>query len=198
MSSFVGHAIAPVILYAATEPKGAPRRAGWLLVLAALALAPDVDYLLRGLILPGSPPIRVTHSIVGSLALPAIVFLVLILRGMRGRTLRLRGMQAAGAGLSHVALDLLVGVTPAALLWPLSARTFRFPGGILPSAGAISLGNPYFHRNLLIELGVLLPILAIVLLARKRQTPLRTRVLAAGALASVAIACMLISASLTR
>lgn len=198
MSSFAGHAIAPVIVYLATEPREAPRRTGWVLVLAALALAPDVDYLLRSLILPGSPPIRVTHSLAGSLALPAAVVLVLALRGMRGGPLRLRAMQAAAAGLSHVVLDLLVGVTPAALFWPLSTRAFRLPGGLLPSAGAISLGNPYFYRNLLIELGVLLPILGIVLLARRRRMPLRARVLAAGALACLAVGCMLVSASLGR
>jgi len=197
MSSFVGHALAPVILYAASEPGRAPRRSGWLLVLVALALAPDVDYIVRALILPGPPPIRVTHSLLGSLALPAVVVLVLRLRGVRGGALRLRALQAGAAGVSHVVLDLLVGVTPAALLWPLSRWTVRLPGGVLPSAGAISLTNVYFYRNLLIELGVLLPILGMVILLRSERS--RTgRLIAVGGLGLVSICFMLLSAGLSR
>lgn len=198
MSSFVGHALAPILVYAATEPSDAPRRAGWPLVLVGLALAPDADYLVRSLILPGSPPIRVTHSLLGSLVLPALVVLGMVMMGARGRTLRLRAVQAAAAGVSHVVLDLLVGVTPAALLWPFSTWTARLPLGVLPSAGRLSLANPYLHRNLAIELGVLLPLLAIVLLARSRPRSKTGRWMAMGGLAMVSLAFMLLSARLAR
>lgn len=203
MSSFVGHALAPVILYAATEPRGAdsidaPRPRLWLAALVLLALAPDADYLVRALILPGSPPIRVTHSFLGSLALPALVLLVLMAMGVRGRPLRLRGFQAASAGLSHVLLDLLVGVTPAALLWPFSSQTFRLPGGVLPSAGHLSFANPYLYRGILLELGVLLPILAMVRLARREGKQGAPGWIAIGALGLVSLGSMLISAALPR
>jgi inner membrane protein len=198
VSSFIGHALAPVILYAATEPERIPRRALWPLALVAMAWAPDVDYLLRFLIITGNPGIRVTHSILGSLALPAIVVAVLAMRGMRGRMLRLRAFQAAAAGLSHVLLDLLVGVTPAALLWPFSSATARLAGGILPSAGRLSLANPHLYRNLLLEIGVLLPILAMVILLRAESTSRARRLIAIGGLGAVSICFMLLSAALPR
>ncbi|HEX2202699.1 MAG TPA: metal-dependent hydrolase [Longimicrobium sp.] len=199
MSSFVGHALAPLIAYRATEPEGAPPSRSWPLVLVALGLAPDVDYLLGGLILPGARPVRVTHSLLGSLVLPAAVVLAgMLARRWRRRRLALRGGQAAAAGLSHVALDLLVGVTPAALLWPLSNTTFRLPGGVLPSAGRLDPGNPYLYRNLLLEMGVLLPLLGIVHLLRSNRSGGRKRALAAGALAAVSLASLLLSASLSR
>jgi membrane-bound metal-dependent hydrolase YbcI (DUF457 family) len=198
VSSFVGHALAPAILYAATEPGRIPRRALWPLALVAMAWAPDVDYLLRALILPGDPPIRVTHSILGSLVVPAVVVAILAMRGVRGTTLRLRAMQAAGAGLSHVLLDLLVGVTPAALLWPFSSATVRLAGGILPSAGRLSLGNPYLYRNLLIEIGVLLPILGMAILLRAEPKSRARRLIAVAGLGAVSICFMLLSAGLRR
>ena len=40
--------------------------------------------------------------------------------------------------------------------------TYVSPIGVLPSAGAISLTNFYFFRNLGIEIGVLLPIYLLV------------------------------------
>ncbi|NEO85783.1 MAG: hypothetical protein F6J87_16255 [Spirulina sp. SIO3F2] len=55
-------------------------------------------------------------------------------------------------------LDLLVGVTALPLFWPFDAHRFKLPFGLLPSAGKISLSNPYFYSNLKIELGVLLPL----------------------------------------
>lgn len=199
MSSFAGHALAPLIALAATEPGGAGPSPRWALVLVALGLAPDADYLARALILPGTPPVRVTHSIMGCLALPAAVAVAgMLFQRWRGRRLALRGAQAAAAGLSHILLDLLVGVTPAALLWPLSSRTFRLPGGILPSAGRLDPGNPYLYRNLLLEMGVLLPLLAIVLLLRSGRAKERRGTLAVGALAAVSLGALLLSASLSR
>jgi len=198
VSSFVGHALAPVILYAATEPGPVPRRALWPLALVAMAWAPDADYLLRSLILPGDPPVRVTHSILGSLVVPALVVAILAMRGLRGTMLKLRGFQAAAAGLSHVLLDLLVGVTPAALLWPLSRATVRLAGGILPSAGRLSPGNPYLYRNLLIEVGVLLPILGMAILLRAGPAFRARRLIAVGGLGAVSIGFMLLSAALPR
>ncbi len=107
-------------------------------------------------------------------------------------------MQAGAAGLSHVLLDLLVGVTPAALVWPFSRATVRLAGGILPSAGRLSLGNPYLYRNLLIEAGVLLPILGMAILLRAESTSRARQLIAVGGLGAVSIGFMMISASLSR
>jgi len=168
MSSFIGHGLAALTL-SALGPSTGPRRWGWLAWLVVLAWAPDMDYVAAPLRLPGTPIIRVTHSLVGCLVLPLATMAFLYVRGERGAMWRWRALQAAGAGLSHVMLDLLVGVTPAALLWPLSRETFLLPFGVLPSAGWPKLTNPLFYRNLLIELGVLLPLFAGLFLVRARD-----------------------------
>lgn len=82
------------------------------------------------------------------------------------------------AGLSHLLLDLLVGVTPLPLFWPLSNLTMRLPFGLLPSAGRIQLTNPYFYRNLLIELGILLPLSWLLLkLPHSQKRPIQIALL---------------------
>ncbi len=97
----------------------------------------------------------------GSLALPLCAILALKLRPFGPYSL-----QALLAGLSHVLLDLLVGVTQLPLLWPLSQRAFKLPFGVLPSAGSMRLDNYYFFHNLVIELGVLVPLYYGLYLAR--------------------------------
>ena len=130
----------------------------WLGWLAVLASAPDIDYLVRALGSPAHQGSRITHSIAFSLILPlfsvGVLYFVKGLKSQRG----LLSVCAVLAGLSHLALDFLVGVTPLPLLWPLSSAAFSSPVGILPSAGRIQLSNYYFYRNVLIELGVLVPI----------------------------------------
>lgn len=68
------------------------------------------------------------------------------------------------AGLSHLILDLSVGVTPLPLLLPLVKISFKLPFGILPSAGRVDLQNYYFYRNLWLEMGVLLPVFVVTCL----------------------------------
>ena len=104
MSSFIGHSLAALTVYAMDRP-ARPLRWGWLVWLVVLALAPDIDYLLAPLRLPGTPIIRVTHSLVGCLTLPALTAAVLALRGERGTRLGWHSLQASCAGLSHVVLD---------------------------------------------------------------------------------------------
>lgn len=197
MSSFIGHTLAALTL----STWEAPSRRGhwvWTAWLVVLALAPDVDYALSVLRLPGSPVIRLTHSLVGCLTLPGVTLVWLRLRGERGAAWRAHALQAAGAGLSHVLLDLLVGVTPAALLWPLSRETFRLPFGVLPSAGRLKLSNPLFYRNLLIELGVLVPLCVGFLLGREAGPRSTRRVLLLGMLGLVSLSFMAWAASLPR
>ena len=196
MSSFIGHGLAALTVYA-VGPGARPVRWGWLAWLGVLALAPDVDYVVAPLRLPEPPVLRVAHSLVCCLTLPLLTVAFLAWRGERGARLRARGLQAAGAGLSHVVLDLLVGVTPTGLLCPLSRETFRLPFGVLPSAGRIRLDNPLFYRNLLIELGVLVPLCTGLVLLKRGPRSAR-RALLVGGLALLSAGFMVWAASLPR
>jgi membrane-bound metal-dependent hydrolase YbcI (DUF457 family) len=128
---------------------------GWLVVFAS---APDIDYLVPALGSPAHQGSRITHSIAFSLILPLLsVGVLYFLKGLKSQR-RLLSMCAVLAGLSHLVLDFLVGVTPLPLFWPLGSTAFSSPVGILPSAGRIQLSNYYLYRNVLIEVGVLAPI----------------------------------------
>ncbi|MEM9567034.1 MAG: hypothetical protein AAF974_01910 [Cyanobacteria bacterium P01_E01_bin.34] len=65
-------------------------------------------------------------------------------------------LQIVGAGISHLVLDLLVGVSPVLALWPLSQSPWVLPFGVLPNAGRLQWGNYYLYRDLMIEMGLLL------------------------------------------
>lgn len=161
MSSFLGHSLAAYSLAYVTQCReGASSRrlvwAGWLVVLAS---APDIDYLIPALNSRAHDGLRITHSVAFSLALPACTAAALYLTSGDRRRLKTLCVCAALAGLSHLVLDFLVGVTPLPLLWPFSAAEFEAPAGILPSAGRVQLSNYYFYRNLFIETGILAPIL---------------------------------------
>jgi inner membrane protein len=163
MSSFLGHSLAAYSLASAAlyREGTSPQRfmwAGWLIVLAS---APDIDYLIPALNSRAHDGLRITHSVAFSLALPLCTAVALCLISRDGRKLKTLTVCAALAGLSHLVLDFLVGVTPLPLLWPFSAATFSFPAGILPSAGRVQLSNYYFYRNLLIEIGILAPTLYV-------------------------------------
>ncbi len=132
--------------------------AGWLIVLAS---APDADYLIPALNSRAHQGLRVTHSVAASLVLPLCTAVALCLTSRDVRKLRSLSVCALSAGLSHLVLDYLVGVTPLPLLWPFSSATFTSPAGILPSAGGVQLSNYYFYRNLLIEMGILVPVLYV-------------------------------------
>jgi len=163
MSSFLGHSLAAYSL--ATAGRGrqgpAPTRLVWAAWLVLLASAPDVDYLVPALNSRAHQGLRITHSVAFSLVLPLCTAAALFLTGRDRWHLRSLGACAALAGLSHLVLDFLVGVTPLPLLWPLSTATFASPAGVLPSAGRVQLSNYYFYRNLLIETGALAPILYV-------------------------------------
>lgn len=163
MSSFLGHGLAAYSLASATRygRGSAPLRFAWAVWLVVLASAPDIDYLVPALNSRAHQGLRITHSVAFSLALPLCTAVILFLASRDGRKLKSLGVCAALAGLSHLFLDFLVGVTPLPLLWPLSAATFASPAGILPSAGRVQLSNYYFYRNLLIETGILAPTLYV-------------------------------------
>jgi inner membrane protein len=166
MSSFIGHSLAGLTAAAIgqklqPEPpaRGVWRDLLWTILLITIACIPDIDYLIPALRLQQSGGIlRITHSIIGVMLLPTCIMLSMWSNGSRGRIFKLKSYQLILAGLSHLLFDLLTGVFPEPLLYPLSDRTFRLPFGLLPSAGKIQLTNYLFYRNLFIELGVLLPL----------------------------------------
>ena len=163
MSSFLGHSLAAYSLFSLEQWKWPSSRwraiwFGWLIVLAS---APDIDYLVPALGSHAYQGIRITHSIAFSLILPLFSIGVLyFVKGLKSQR-KLLSICAVLAGLSHLGLDFLVGVTPLPLLWPLSSAAFSSPVGILPSAGRIQLSNYYLYRNVLIEVGILAPIFYI-------------------------------------
>jgi membrane-bound metal-dependent hydrolase YbcI (DUF457 family) len=123
-----------------------------------LASAPDIDYVVPALASPAHQGSRITHSIAFSLILPLLsVGVLYFVKNLKSEH-RLLCVCAVLAGLSHLVLDFLVGVTPLPLLWPLVSTAFASPVGILPSAGRIRFSNYYLYRNVLIEVGVLVPV----------------------------------------
>ena len=178
MSSVFGHSLMAVTIYLVTETIAKPRsfldrsksllaksnNVFWLLWLIIVASIPDLDYAIEVWQSTNNRGLRITHSISFSLVVPILTIAVLFLIEIRGENLLLRSWQLVLAGLSHLVLDLLVGVTPLALLFPLIRISFKLPFGILPSAGKIDLDNYYFYRNLKLEMGVLLPVFSLALL----------------------------------
>jgi membrane-bound metal-dependent hydrolase YbcI (DUF457 family) len=160
MSSFLGHSLAAYSLFSIDwrERPSTLWSAVWLAWLVVLASAPDIDYIVPALASPAHQGSRITHSIALSMALPLLsVGVLYFVKGLKDQR-RLLSVCALLAGLSHLVLDFLVGVTPLPLLWPLDSAAFASPVGILPSAGRIQLSNYYLYRNVLIEVGMLAPI----------------------------------------
>ncbi len=169
MSSFVGHTLAAATIYV-NDKRGPHSRAdlAWALWLVVAAAAPDIDYAVRALRV-GAAEVRLTHSLLGASAVPVLTILLGLFIGWRGPVLTKRSLQVTAAGLSHLVLDLLVGVHPMPLLWPLSQVTVVLPFGILPSSPYLSLTNVYLYRNLLIEVGILAPLCLGLYLLRSTQ-----------------------------
>ncbi len=170
MSSFIAHAVTALNLDSLTQAPTPRDKAGiggslWLLF---ISIAPDADYIIGFLNPANHEGLRISHALGSILFLPLLTILILQLPFFHTWDRRRYGLQALLIGISHLLLDLLVGVRPQPLLWPLSPATFQLPFGILPSAALLSLTNYYFYRNLFIEMGVLLPLFAgIHLLIRK-------------------------------
>ncbi|MEM8717298.1 MAG: metal-dependent hydrolase [Cyanobacteria bacterium P01_G01_bin.4] len=170
MSSVVGHSLLGIVVYACcplskhgllsvSVPFSPRSLAGiWLLCLVVVAVAPDLDYVVSWLDMGHYGGLRVSHSLMFSLWIPGAVTFGLWRAGIGGKSLTVMTMQMVVAGLSHLVLDLLVGVSPVPALWPLSQSPWKLPFGVLPSAGRLQWGNYYLYLNLKIEMGVLLPL----------------------------------------
>lgn len=177
MSSLIGHSLVGGMIGWLAQPVLHQRKLGqtlWSGWLAVVAVIPDLDYVIPFLHPSANGGLRITHSLFFALLLPALTLLGLKLARVSRETLRYCGLLLILAGLSHLGMDLLVGVTALPLLWPVRDRLFRLPFGLLPSAGKLSLANFYFYFNLLIELGVLLPIITCMFI-QKSSIPAQAR-----------------------
>jgi inner membrane protein len=186
MSSLIGHSLAAIAINIAIPKASNPAASnqappqqkrwgdllwlGWLIIVAC---APDLDYVIPSLYPSAHGGMRITHAITSCLILPIASILVMVVSSwlfhrnhsdLRSQPqlkphICKKATQLLGSGLSHPLMDLLVGVTPLPLFFPISKNLFKLPFGILPSAGKIDLTNYYLYRNLGIELGILLPLL---------------------------------------
>ncbi|NES21197.1 MAG: metal-dependent hydrolase [Symploca sp. SIO3E6] len=170
MSSFIGHSLTAVTIgIAYNSPRQPPLyRFGWYFWLIVISSFPDLDHFIPWLHQSAHQQTRITHSLTFALIFPICTILLLTIKGVRGSKLKLYSWQVILAGLSQILLDLLVGVVGIPLFYPFSRQNFKLPWGILPSAGKLDLSNYYLYRNLLIEMGVLLPILSLVIIIRYR------------------------------
>lgn len=169
MSTFIGHFATGATVYLSKYSARDTRRRWALPVCILLAVAPDFDYfLLWALHLEILP--RITHSLAFCLLLGTIANLLIRIRRNKAEA-DVHWSLFLIAPLTHVLLDFLVGAHTLPLLWPFSSNEMMSPIGILPSAGHTrSLVSYVFWRNLLIESGILLPILTSVV-ALKRASP---------------------------
>jgi hypothetical protein len=169
---------------------------GWLIIVAS---APDVDHIIPALHLTYQyQDVRISHSIVLSLVLPIGTILLLTLLGCKGRSRIIRSQQVILAGLSHLVLDLLTGVNKLPLLWPFSRETFKLPFGLLPSAGQVNLFNYFLYRNLLIEIGVIAPLVYTAYLISPGKKINHATKFRIGALFLISICFMFWASSLSR
>lgn len=206
MSSFFGHSLAGLTTYAVGYKLQTDRLSRfdrynwlWLGVLVAIALIPDVDYLVPQLkFQEGAETLRITHSFAGVLLFPAIGIVILFVLGDYGRSFKLKSFQLAIAGLSHLLLDTLTGVYPKPWFYPFSLETFKLPFGLLPSAGKIDLTNDLFYRNLFIESGVLIPLSISLLLSVGDRRRRGKHQLTIGIGLSISVCFMIWAASLSR
>ena len=180
MSSFVGHSLAAVTVYAISPrfPDTSRFHIGefaWLSWLIVVSCLPDIDYGFKALRLHiDGETVRITHSFIGALLFP--IFTVIAFWTLNKLTNKLAAcsllqmtIQLVVAGLSHLALDLATGVSSLPLLYPFSNKLFKLPFGLLPSAGRLRLDNYFLYRNLFIELGVLIPLtISLILLLKHR------------------------------
>lgn len=166
MSSFMAHGLCGLTVYASgRQPTTRPKQLLWAGWLTFLALAPDIDYAFSAL-RPGG--LRLTHSFGFTLFLSFVTVGGLWLT--RPGQLKTAGWQPLAATLTHIFCDVLVGVHPLPLFWPLAAAEWVLPFGLLPSAGQINLQNFYFYRNLMIEMGIFLPLVGLFLKGAKIKT----------------------------
>ncbi|HOC20601.1 MAG TPA: metal-dependent hydrolase [Anaerolineae bacterium] len=175
MSSIIGHTLNTVGIYANSRQPEMERPSWWWSLLwlgwlGFVGLAPDLNYVIPQLYVTRrsieTDP-RITPSLMGAWLFPLLTMAALAVFPLQHQTRRALGMQVTLVGLSHLILDILVGVWPLPLLWPFSAARFKLPFGILPRAPTFQMNNPYLYRNILMELGIFVPVYGGVYLWRR-------------------------------
>jgi inner membrane protein len=161
MSSLIGHAATGAAIAFARQGLAAQQARRNLPLLVLLAVVPDFDYFGFWLFGIDLQP-RATHSLAFCLGAATLAWMLTIRRHDRDQP-PIRPIPLALAACSHLALDLLVGVHSLPIFWPFVANEISSPVGLLPSAAHVSLTNYYLWRNLFIEMGVLLPMLAVII-----------------------------------
>ena len=158
MSSFVAHMLVGASCFVLARPKTFRQAMPLVLIAGLLGLSPDIDYLLLWLI-DWRPDPRITHSLVFVSILSLLAWAAVKMVSADKADFRLLLIFFA-ASISHLVLDALVGGTNNPIAWPFISEGFSSPVGVLPSAGKPNLFNLYFWRNLLIEIGIIVPVLA--------------------------------------
>ena len=165
MSSIFGHALIGASIGDNANPKSKADKAFLYLFFVALSINPDLDYLPTWFFGLNMEP-RYSHSVLGCLAISLAGLLLkkyVLVRNLG----KVHWFLIVVAPMSHIVLDYFVGVHKNPILWPMSNELFAFSHGVLPSAGKLDFRNYYFWRNLLIELGILIPVAFI--LSKKRK-----------------------------
>jgi inner membrane protein len=195
MSSLVGHVATAAAIHFGSNCENGPRPRWVLALLIVLAIAPDFDYFAFWLFGINVQP-RVTHSLAFCL-FGALMAWAATIRTRHRQASSVTFLALALASCSHLVLDLLVGVHPLPVFWPFASAEISSPIGILPSAAHVRLTNYYLWRNLVIECGVLLPVLA-TLTALSRVTPVRSILRQAVFVLPIWIGCLIWSLGLQR
>lgn len=189
MSSFIGHSL---IGFSISRLKS--KKIGWAIYFMFLACLPDMEYILEW-IFGYKAEMRWGHSIF--FIMVALLVCALFLKILKVQPFKLLVGLTALSLLSHLILDYFVGVYHNPLLYPLISTGFASPIGLLPSAGKLDLDNYYFWRNLIIELGILLPIVLSIRIYLKRAV-IRRPYLKALLILMISIPFLIWSISLSR
>lgn len=176
MSSIIGHGLAGAAVFLACN-RARDRRALWALpAFVFLAVCPDLDYFAIWW-WHAQSALRLTHTLLFAVATSLLMWG--LMTPLRARSLaNVPFLALLLASVSHPLLDLLVGSHGLPLLWPFTDRQVALPFGLLPSAGRLALDNYYLWRNLLIELGILVPLFGLLVALARDMAP---RVLARNA-----------------
>ena len=160
MSSIVGHALISSAIFSRKQEIKSGSAAFMCIFFIGLGISQDMDYLVYWVFSYEIEP-RITHSIL-------FCFVIGLIASCVKKFVLKNTMISIPHGFfymtsfSHLILDLLVGVHPMPLFWPVSLDVIKLPFGILPSAGHIDIKNIYIWRNIAIELGILIPVSLLI------------------------------------